>query len=174
MPISGEEPPLAPFGSVFWFRVRALDLLFRKGKAGTGWQHADFPPEPLPGDGTISHAIERVYPFVAQASGYYPAEVMSTEFAVSRCDAMQAYASGMIRPLARVFDCTTFGNAALSATDFAAKRHFGLFRVYGPYSNTRRRRARNWLRDHMSRDAYLKMMKAKRAVFGPHGAPLED
>ena len=82
VPVSGEKMPLAPFGSVFWFRVRALEPLFTKGGAG-GWQHDDFPPEPLPQDGTISHAIERVYPFVAQGAGYYPAEVMSVDFAVA-------------------------------------------------------------------------------------------
>ena len=174
VPISGEKAPLAPFGSVFWFRVKALEPLFSKGRGGSGWRHGDFPPEPLPQDGTISHAIERVYPFVAQSAGYYPAEVMSADFAVARCDAMQAYASGLVRPLARVFDCTTFGAAAMSASDFASKRHFGLFRVYGPYSNTKRRRARNWLRDRMSDKAFRRMMRLKRAVFGPHGAPLED
>ena len=95
-----------------------------------GWQHTDFLPEPLPQDGTISHAIERVYPFVAQAAGYYPAVVMSRDYAVIRNDTMQAYATGMIRPLARVFDCTTFWGASSAAAGFAAKRH--LFGIYGP------------------------------------------
>lgn len=114
--------PIAPFGSVFWFRVKALAPLFDHG-----WKHEDFPPEPLPQDGTISHAIERIYPFVAQGAGYYPAQAMSADYAVARCDSMQAYASGLIRPLARVFDCTTFGSAAASAGAFAARKHwFGL------------------------------------------------
>ncbi len=169
VPMSGEKAPIAPFGSVFWFRPAALAPLFDHG-----WKHEDFPPEPLPQDGTISHAIERIYPFVAQAAGYYPAQLMSTEFAVSRCDAMQAYASGLIRPLARVFNCTTFGNASQAAIAFSRKRHFGLFRTYGPYANSRRRRTRNWLRDRMPSGMYWGMMHAKRAVFGPHGAPYED
>lgn len=173
VPISGEKMPLAPFGSVFWFRPAALAPLFTKGGQG-GWQHADFPPEPLPQDGTLSHAIERVYPFVAQAAGYYPAQVMSADFAVARCDAMQAYTGGLVRPLARVFDCTTFGSAALAATDFSRKRHFGFFRTYGPYANTRRRHARNWLRDHLPEGLYWAVWRAKRAVFGPHGAPYEE
>lgn len=169
VPISGEKIPLAPFGSVFWFRPKALAPLFDHG-----WQHGDFPPEPLPQDGTISHAIERVYPFVAQGAGYYPAQVMSTDFALLRGDTMYAYAAGLIRPLARVFDCTTFGSAAMSAMGFARKRHFGLFQVYGPYSNTRRRRTRNWLRDRLPDGVYKGMMRTKRAVFGPHGVPYED
>lgn len=169
VPISGEKAPRAPFGSVFWFRPAALAPLFDHG-----WKHEDFPPEPLPQDGTISHAIERVYPFVAQGAGYYPAEVMSTEFAVSRCDAMQAYAAGLIRPLARVFNCTTFGSAAQSAVAFSCKRHFGVFHTYGPYSNSKRRRTRNWLRDRLPEPVYRGMMRTKRAVFGPHGAPYEE
>ena len=167
VPISGEKAPLAPFGSVFWFRVKALAPLFDHG-----WQHGDFPPEPLPQDGTISHAIERVYPFVAQGAGYYPAVVMSSDFAVLRCDTMQTYAAGLIRPLARVFDCTTFGAAAMSAVGFAGRRH--LFGHYGPYSSSYRRRARNWLRDHLPKGFYQGLMRIKRAIFGPHGVTYEE
>ena len=99
---------------------------------------------------------------------------MSTEFAVSRCDAMQAYAAGLIRPLARVFNCTTFGSATQSAVAFSCKRHFGVFHTYGPYSNSKRRRTRNWLRDRLPEPVYRGMMRTKRAVFGPHGAPYEE
>ena len=167
VPMSGEKAPLAPFGSVFWFRPAALAPLFDHG-----WKHEDFPPEPLPQDGTISHAIERIYPFVAQAAGYYPAVVMSSSFAVLRSDTMQAYATGMIRPLARVFDCTTYWAASTAAIAFAAKRH--LFGVYGPYANTRRRHARNWLRDNLPAPAYKGLITTKRAIFGPRHGPYED
>lgn len=168
-PISGEKMPIAPFGSVFWFRVKALAPLFDHG-----WKHEDFPPEPLPQDGTISHAIERIYPFVAQGAGYYPAQAMSADYAVARCDSMQAYAGGLIRPLARVFDCTTFGSAAASAGAFAARRHWFGFGNYGPYENSKRRRARNWLRKRMPKSAYENMMRVKRTVLGPHDVTYED
>ena len=168
-PISGEKMPIAPFGSVFWFRVKALAPLFDHG-----WKHEDFPPEPLPQDGTISHAIERIYPFVAQGAGYYPAQAMSADYAVARCDSMQAYAGGLIRPLARVFDCTTFGSAAASAGAFAARRHWFGFGNYGPYENSKRRRARNWLRKRMPKSAYENMMRVKRTVLGPHDVNYED
>ncbi|MDD4851146.1 MAG: rhamnan synthesis F family protein [Gemmiger sp.] len=168
VPMSGEKSPLAPFGSVFWFRPKALTALFAKG-----WQHEDFPPEPLAQDGTISHAIERIYPFVAQAAGYYPAIVMSKEYAVLQASAMQAYTVGLIRPLARVLDCTTFWAASQSVGAFSARRHFGL-RHYGPYENTRRRHARNWLRDHLPPAFYKALMGAKRAIFGPHGQHEEE
>ena len=168
-PISGEKMPIAPFGSVFWFRVKALAPLFDHG-----WKHEDFLPEPLPQDGTISHAIERIYPFVAQGAGYYPAQAMSADYAVARCDSMQAYASGLIRPLARVFDCTTFGSAAASAGAFAARKHWFGFGNYGPYENSKRRRARNWLRKRMPKSAYENMMRVKRTVLGPHDVNYED
>lgn len=167
VPISGEKSPLAPFGSVFWFRPAALAPLFDHG-----WKHEDFPPEPLPQDGTISHAIERCYPFVAQQAGYYPAVVMSSDFAVMRLDAMQAYANGFVRPLARVFDCTTFASASLSAAGFAAKRH--RFGYYGPYANSKRRRARNWMRDNLPEGAYQAVLRVKRTVLGPREGPYED
>lgn len=58
--------PIAPYGSMFWIRGNAIQPLFRKN-----WQYEDFPEEPLPIDGTISHAIERIYAFVAQEAGYF-------------------------------------------------------------------------------------------------------
>ena len=68
-------PPIA-LGSVFWCRSKALKKLFEKK-----WKYADFPQEPMPLDGTISHAIERVLPFVAQDAGFETKTVMSSGFA---------------------------------------------------------------------------------------------
>lgn len=39
------------------------------------WTYDDLPDEPVPADGTILHALERIHPFVAQASGFYSAWV---------------------------------------------------------------------------------------------------
>lgn len=73
--IEKNKKPIAPYGSVFWFRPAAIEkLLDRK------WNYNDFCAEPMPVDGTISHAIERCYAFCAQAAGYYTAVVMSDEF----------------------------------------------------------------------------------------------
>lgn len=52
-------------GTVFWAKVDALRPLFEYE-----WTVEDFPQEPLPDDGVISHAIERVFQFVAKAQGY--------------------------------------------------------------------------------------------------------
>jgi glycosyltransferase involved in cell wall biosynthesis len=58
------ENPVFPVGSMFWARVAALRRLL---DLGLTWE--DYPEEPVPYDGTILHAIERLLPMVATASG---------------------------------------------------------------------------------------------------------
>ncbi|WP_430459476.1 rhamnan synthesis F family protein [Thalassolituus sp. LLYu03] len=62
-----------PAGGMFWARVDAVRPLLERS-----WSYADFPEEPIPADGTVLHAIERVLPVIAQKQGYknfyyYPA-----------------------------------------------------------------------------------------------------
>ncbi len=71
-----DDSPNAPFGSMFWIRKEAIKPLFRKD-----WKYEDFPEEPLPNDGTISHAIERIYPAIAQEAGFLSAAVMPDFYA---------------------------------------------------------------------------------------------
>lgn len=71
-----DKEPIAPLGTMFWFRPEALKTLFDKD-----WKYEDFPPEPNQVDGTLLHAIERIYPFVVQHEGYYPAWLMVDTFA---------------------------------------------------------------------------------------------
>jgi len=54
-----------PNGTMFWARPAALQPLF---SLGLGWE--DYPPEPLPYDGTILHALERLLPFAAAKAGF--------------------------------------------------------------------------------------------------------
>jgi glycosyltransferase involved in cell wall biosynthesis len=66
----GMRLPLQPFfnfpvGTMFWARPAALAPLF---KLGLTWD--DYPQEPVPEDGTILHALERLMPFVARQTGY--------------------------------------------------------------------------------------------------------
>jgi lipopolysaccharide biosynthesis protein len=49
-----------PAGTMFWARIEILRPHFNLGLT---WQ--DYPKEPLPYDGTILHALERLLPFVA-------------------------------------------------------------------------------------------------------------
>jgi lipopolysaccharide biosynthesis protein len=55
---------LFPIGTMFWARVEALRPLF---DLRLDWQ--DYPTEPLPYDGSILHALERLLPFVAAKQG---------------------------------------------------------------------------------------------------------
>ncbi len=75
-PIQQHKEPVAPLGTMFWFRPEALKKLF-----DYGWEYGDFPEEPNANDGTLLHAIERIYPAVAQDAGYYSAWVLSDEYA---------------------------------------------------------------------------------------------
>jgi hypothetical protein len=57
-----------PVGTMFWARSVALEPLF---SMNLGWE--DYPHEPIPCDGTMLHAIERMIPLVAEKSGYHTA-----------------------------------------------------------------------------------------------------
>lgn len=86
VPISEDKMPVSPLGTCFWFRGRALRPL-----SGCGWQYSDFPPEPNNVDGTLLHAIERLYSFAAVEAGYYPAFMMSDRYAAIEYSTMRYY-----------------------------------------------------------------------------------
>ena len=50
---------------MFWARSKALKPLF---DLNLGWN--DYPEEPVPIDGSMLHAIERMLPLVTESSGY--------------------------------------------------------------------------------------------------------
>ena len=70
-----EQGLVFPCGGMFWFRPKALRKLVEHN-----WNYSDFPNEPLPLDGSLGHAIERIYCFAAQSEGYYSAWVMTDYF----------------------------------------------------------------------------------------------
>ncbi len=76
VPIAPDHRPLAPLGSYIWFRTTALASHF-----ASPLDYSDFPEEPLPEDGALSHALERIYPFVAQQAGFFTAVVMADDLA---------------------------------------------------------------------------------------------
>ena len=75
--ISREFPPLS-IGNCFWAKYDALEHLF-----DLYWDYEDFPGEPMPGNGTVSHALERIYGYVAASKGYYTKFIMTDEYAKS-------------------------------------------------------------------------------------------
>lgn len=62
-----EIPPSIdfPIGTMFWARPAALKPLF---DLGLGWD--DYPEEPVPIDGTMLHALERLFPVIAARAGF--------------------------------------------------------------------------------------------------------
>ena len=54
-----------PVGTMFWARTDAIAPLL---EIDLGWN--DYPAEPVPYDGTVLHAIERLFPVVAQHRGF--------------------------------------------------------------------------------------------------------
>ncbi|MFZ4115254.1 MAG: rhamnan synthesis F family protein [Chthoniobacterales bacterium] len=54
-----------PIGNMFWARTVALKPLFE-----LNLKNEDYPEEPLPHDGTILHALERITPTVVKKEGY--------------------------------------------------------------------------------------------------------
>jgi len=75
------DPKIPPItiGTAFWCRTEALSKLFHRN-----WQYEDFDDEPLPGDGTLSHAIERILAYVAQDAGYDTGTIMSSRYAAKQ------------------------------------------------------------------------------------------
>ena len=81
--IDKDKSPIT-LGTVFWARTIALKKLLNKK-----WKYEDFDEEPLADDGTISHAVERIFAFVAQDARYLTGWVMTDEFAAKYIDTMQ-------------------------------------------------------------------------------------
>lgn len=76
VPLDPNKEPIAPLGTMFWFRPFALRQLFERE-----WQYEDFPPEPNKIDGSLLHFIERAYGYIPQANGFYTGYVYSSHFA---------------------------------------------------------------------------------------------
>ena len=89
VPMNEMMPPVAPLGTMFWFRPAALKPLYAQD-----WKYEDFPPEPNKIDGTLLHAIERIYPFVVQEAGFYPAIGMTDKFAAIEYNNLRYYVRG--------------------------------------------------------------------------------
>ncbi len=83
--------PCFALGNAFWCRADALAPL-----AGYGFGYGDLPNEPLPLDGALNHALERIYPYVAQSQGYYSGCVMNTGYASLQNTNLYYFLSGVL------------------------------------------------------------------------------
>ncbi|MBP8880018.1 MAG: hypothetical protein KBF43_05025 [Dermatophilaceae bacterium] len=69
--------PLAPYGSMFWFRPKALLKLTE-----WPWQWTDYPEEAAEyGDGSITHVQERLLAYVSLDAGYHVRGLINTDWA---------------------------------------------------------------------------------------------
>lgn len=75
---SNIDPALSPItiGTTFWARAKALGKLLY-----AHWCYEDFVEEPLPDDGEINHAVERILAYVAQDAGYSTGTVQTIKWA---------------------------------------------------------------------------------------------
>lgn len=76
VPLDPNKTPIAPLGTMFWFRPAALKQLFEHD-----WRYEDFPPEPNRIDGSKLHFIERAYGYIPQANGFYTGFIYSDHYA---------------------------------------------------------------------------------------------
>ena len=70
------DTPVAPYGTMFWFRPKALRKMFE-----ATWPYDVFNAEPNHTDGSLAHVLERMICYVAQDAGYTTAHIANTQFA---------------------------------------------------------------------------------------------
>lgn len=81
--IDRKYPPIT-LGTVFWCKSSIMKKLFAKH-----WKFEDFIEEPMPIEGTISHAVERIFAFLAQDAGSKTATIMCETYAKKLILALQ-------------------------------------------------------------------------------------
>jgi lipopolysaccharide biosynthesis protein len=70
------DTPVAAYGTMFWFRPRALRKLFSHP-----WKWSDYNPEPHHLDGGLAHVQERLICYVAQDARYTTQQIISSDLA---------------------------------------------------------------------------------------------
>lgn len=94
VPISKDISPVAPLGTMFWFRPKGMKKLF-----DYNWEYKDFPKEPNKSDGSLLHVIERVYSLVEQDAGCYAAWCLNEKFASIMITNLNYMLSGFVSGL---------------------------------------------------------------------------
>ncbi len=102
-----KKQPLA-IGTCFWCRTQAMQALFEND-----FTYEDFPSEPAEGDGTFSHAIERLLPYAAAQKGFCTGWVYTLE-----------YARTYLSSLRYMTDSTARALSAYSSVSFASFKSF--------------------------------------------------
>ena len=157
VPMSEEKSPVAPLGSVFWFRTEALKRLHE-----FPWKYEDFPEEPLPVNGTISHAIERIRPYVAQQAGFYTAFVMAEPLANIEFTNLRQYVKNYNEILNR-YELFQGTQRQVIENLSALCKHRGVLAFRGPWYM----KINGYCKKIMPETLYRKLLTVKRRIFGP-------
>lgn len=101
-----ENQPIS-LGTAFWCRTASMRCLYQHQ-----FERNDFPAEPAPIDGTIMHAIERIFPFVAQREGYFSATMATDRFSSARTVEMEYMLMGLVKAVSQYMPITNYSRAA--------------------------------------------------------------
>ena len=156
VPMSEAKGIIAPLGTMFWFRPAALQkLLDRK------WNYSDFPAEPVGVDGTILHAIERIYTLAAQDAGYYSAWVLSDDYAATEWTNQTYMLQTIATKNMQLFGYRSY-HGLLDMLDYAICNPKQIRRMKG----SKRKRAKELLRKLTPKPVWFLIKKAYRIVGG--------
>ena len=155
--ISEDISPLGPFGSMFWFRPDAIQQILNHN-----WKYEDFPEEPLGIDGTISHAIERIYPYIAQQNGYYSAYVMSEEYAAADLTNSHFVINSFNKVLFDKFCIFDFNLLYKTLKSMKNKRLYSYVLFRDQQVEVKKK-----LKNILPYSMFLNVIKLKRLIFGP-------
>lgn len=128
-----DNTPVAPYGTMFWFRPKALHKLFEYK-----WNWEDFNAEPNHVDGGLAHALERTIAYTTHDAGYYSQHVLSTTEApynyVMLEYKLQKLMSYMPSPLAyediKYLDLQKSGEVSAQNTQMQVLHHIGSRKAY--------------------------------------------
>lgn len=153
VPMNVMSPPVAPLGTMFWFRPAAMKPLYDRN-----WEYEDFPEEPNKIDGTLLHAIERIYPFIAQQSGYYPAIGMTDKFAAIEYNNLRYYVRG--------YNQVLVNNGIGPYYDQMVALMNQVFALRGSFKAVIKFRMKCYLKKYLPQKLYKKMRKRWRKMKG--------
>ena len=153
-------------GTVLWARVPALQKLLRKE-----WKYEDFDAEPLAGDGTVSHAIERCFAYVAQDAGYDTRIVTTDCFAGERMRYMQEVLREAFKNMRSYVDISNVEelkkqNELYEALSGKISEHTAIY-VYG--AGERGKKCVRWLQAHSYKVQAFVVSEEKNDIFSCEG-----
>ena len=123
-----DDFPIAPYGNFFWIRSVAIKPLFNKN-----WTYDDLPGEPIPNDGTILQALERIIPFCVQSAGYYASWLNSPSTQRLYTDNCYHYTKMFNQSMFKIFHFCDLPTMRYFLTQFAKKQYKNIKSKYYKY-----------------------------------------